>query len=107
MCAILGIAPLGYLMGVTTRGLNQDFPTIFEVFEKYPSPIHIRMILKIPDLCNNAELSKMSCNFEELLGSLLHLYTRIHLDRYPGASTEITILLYPNSILPAASVSRS
>jgi MYND finger len=81
MCAMLGIAPLGYLTGVTTRGLSQDIPTVFDMLGEYPSPVHIRMTWKIPDLCNNVELSKMSCKFEELLASLLHLYRRMSDDR--------------------------
>ena len=87
MCVLLGIAPLPCLTGVTTRGLTQDTPTILDFSGERPSPIHNRIIWKIPasgDLNVDLKRSEILCNSKELMLFLSRLYLEM-LDNHPKA----------------------
>jgi hypothetical protein len=48
MCNVLGLAPIPYLTGITTRGLLQDVPILFDFSGDRPAPGLRRVVWKIP-----------------------------------------------------------
>lgn len=64
MCNLLGVAPLPYLTGVTTRGLSQDLPMLFDFWKERPAPGLNRVVWKIPSQGDSRVTEKMRLSFD-------------------------------------------
>lgn len=85
LCAMLGIAPLSYLTGITTRGLSQDLPTVLDFSGERSSPVHHPIVWKFPasgDSEIDLKQSEMSCDSQELTAVLISLFREM-LDNRP------------------------
>src|SRR5208282_1562007 len=62
---LLGIAPLGFLTGTTTRGLIQVVPSVLDFFPDVPSPVHHRLTWKIPSSADpSGQLNDFKFNYD-------------------------------------------
>ena len=79
MCNIFGVAPLPYLTGVTSRGLAQDLPTLFDFSGERPAPGLCRIVWKIPSSGDSCVTEQMNLSFdsEDLAKLLLSVYTEM------------------------------
>jgi len=79
MCILLNIAPLPYLTGITTRGLLQDTPTLFDFSGARPANALERIIWKRP--CSGdsliTEQTKLSFDPDDFVKVLMSIYTEM------------------------------
>ena len=79
MCNIFGVAPLPYLTQVTTRGLAQDLPTLYDFSGERPAPGLCRIVWKIPSSGDSCVTERMKVSFdsEHLANLFLLVYTQM------------------------------
>ena len=77
MCNIFGVAPLPYLTQVTSRGLAQDLPTLFDFSGERPTPGLCRIVWKIPSSGDSYVTEQMKVSFDsnDFAKLLLSVYT--------------------------------
>jgi hypothetical protein len=63
MCNILGVAPIPYLTSITTRGLLQDLPILFDYSGERPAPGNRRIIWKFPSSGDSRIIAKPALSF--------------------------------------------
>ena len=76
MCNLLGVAPLAYLTGTSTRALLQDFPILFDFSGKQPSPLLTSIVWKVPTSGDSKVTDPMKVSFDDnnISSLLLNIY---------------------------------
>jgi hypothetical protein len=82
MCHLLGVAPLPFLTGTSTRGLVQDLPTLYDFSGERPASGFSRIVWKIPTSGDPLAVQPMMVsmtpeNFAKLLSAI---YTEMFAD---------------------------
>ena len=82
MCNILGVAPLPYLTGITTRGLLQDVPTLFDFSGERPGPGLRRVIWKVPSSGDSRVTEQMKLTFhpDDFVNLLMSIYEEMFIN---------------------------
>ncbi|HMD13979.1 MAG TPA: hypothetical protein VKI62_05095, partial [Bacteroidota bacterium] len=65
MCNLLGVAPLAYLTGTSTRGLLQDSAILFDVSGNLPAPLVTSIVWKRPTSGDSKVTDPMKVSFDD------------------------------------------